>query len=37
MNPPVTHNALTPRMLCLLADGVMRFAATDELRVGGGI
>jgi enoyl-CoA hydratase len=33
LDAPATHNALTPRMLCQLADAVMRFAADDALRV----
>ena len=33
LDAPATHHALTPRMLCLLADAVMRFAADDALRV----
>lgn len=33
LDAPATHHALTPRMLCLLADAVMRFAADDTLRV----
>lgn len=33
LDAPNTHNALTPRMLCLLADAVMRFAADETLRV----
>jgi enoyl-CoA hydratase len=33
LDAPATHNALTPRMLCLLADAVIRFAADDSLRV----
>lgn len=33
LNAPATHNALTPRMLCLLADAVVQFADDDRLRV----
>ena len=33
LDAPAKHNALTPRMLCLLADAVMRFATDESLRV----
>lgn len=32
LQAPATRNALTPRMLCLLADAVLRFAQDDALR-----
>lgn len=33
LDAPATRNALTPQMLCLLADAVTAFAANDTLRV----
>lgn len=33
LDAPATHNALTPRMLCMLADCFVRFAEDDALRV----
>jgi len=33
LDAPATRNALTPQMLCLLADAVKAFAQSDDLRV----
>lgn len=33
LDAPASRNALSPRMLCLLADAFERFAANDALRV----
>ena len=33
LDAPASRNALTPQMLCLLADAIKEFAASDALRV----
>jgi enoyl-CoA hydratase len=33
LDAPATRNALTPQMLCLLADAIQEYAASETLRV----